>query len=208
MHHTQRKLFGCAVFLAGCLMSAIAQAETYSAQAIADLRFMIEEEKLARDVYLSFGVLYPTIMPFKNIPNSEQTHFNTLVTQAGLAGVNVSDLTSLPSNTFQDATLQSLFSTLVAQGSTSSFAALTVGKNIELKDIDDLNLAMSRISSSSSLYTAYGNLRNGSNNHLNAFNTWLARTPAPVPEPETYAMMLAGLGILAAVARRRVSSAN
>ena len=27
--------------------------------------------------------------------------------------------------------------------------------------------------------------------------------PSPVPEPETYALMLAGLGLLAAVARRR-----
>lgn len=30
--------------------------------------------------------------------------------------------------------------------------------------------------------------------------------PSPVPEPETYAMLLAGLGLLAAVARRRIPS--
>ena len=30
--------------------------------------------------------------------------------------------------------------------------------------------------------------------------------PSPVPEPETYAMLLAGLGLLAAVARRRIRS--
>ncbi|HRH81829.1 MAG TPA: DUF2202 domain-containing protein [Thiobacillaceae bacterium] len=192
------------LFAAGMGIAAgSVQAEIYSAEAIADLRFLIEEEKLARDVYLSFGTLYPTIMPFQHIPNSENTHYNTLVTQAGLAGVDVSDLTSLPSNTFQNLALQSLFTSLVAQGSTSAYAALTVGKNIELQDIDDLTVAMSRVPSTSSLYNAYNNLRNGSYNHLNAFNNWLAMTPTPpVPEPETYAMFLAGLGLVALAARR------
>ena len=31
---------------------------------------------------------------------------------------------------------------------------------------------------------------------------------APIPEPETYAMLLAGLGLVGAVARRRKSSAS
>jgi hypothetical protein len=32
-----------------------------------------------------------------------------------------------------------------------------------------------------------------------------AATFAPIPEPETYAMMLAGMGLMAFVARRRAS---
>lgn len=36
-----------------------------------------------------------------------------------------------------------------------------------------------------------------------ARGAWLYQTAAPVPEPETYAMMLAGLGLLGVVARRR-----
>jgi hypothetical protein len=180
-----------------------ASAQTYSAESLADLRFMIEEEKLAGDVYRVFGGLYPTIMPFRNIPNAETQHYNALLGQANLIGLNVSDLTSLSAGHYLSTDLQSLYGSLVAYGSTSSFAALTVGKNIELKDIDDLNLAMSRIPASSSLFTVYGNLHNASNKHLNAFNTWLAVTPAPpVPEPETYAMMLAGLGMIGAITRR------
>jgi hypothetical protein len=35
----------------------------------------------------------------------------------------------------------------------------------------------------------------------------VSNIPTPVPEPETYAMMLAGLGVMAAVARRRRSHA-
>ena len=186
-----------------------AQAQTYSPEALADLRFMIEEEKLAGDVYRVFGGLYPTIMPFKNIPKSETTHFNALVGQANNTGLYVGDLTSLSAGHYLSTDLQSLYNSLVTYGSTSSFAALTVGKNIELKDIDDLNLAMSRISTTSSLYSVYGNLKSGSYNHLNAFNNWLAVTPPPpVPEPETYAMLLAGLGLISAIARRRHVSAK
>jgi hypothetical protein len=41
-----------------------------------------------------------------------------------------------------------------------------------------------------------------------AGNVWLYKpegwvNPVPVPEPSTYAMLLGGLGLLAAVARRR-----
>lgn len=183
-----------------------AQAQTYSPEALADLRFMIEEEKLAGDVYRVFGGLYPTIKPFQNIPKSETTHFNALVNQATLAGLDVSDLTSLSAGVYKSTDLQSLYGTLVAYGSTSSFAALTVGRDVELKDIDDLTVAMASIPASSSLYSVYGNLRSGSYNHLNAFNTWLAKTPAPtapVPEPESYAMLLTGLGLISAMARRK-----
>ncbi|KAB2924485.1 MAG: DUF2202 domain-containing protein [Dechloromonas sp.] len=186
-----------------CLSAGLAQAQTYSAEAIADLRFMIEEEKLAGDVYRAFGALYPTIMPFRNIPKSEDQHVTTLLAQAGLAGVDVSDLTSLPANTFQNTSLQTLFTDLVDQGSASSFAALSIGREIELLDIQDLTNAMAKIPTTSSLYTAYGNLRNASNNHLNAFNKWLAITPPPVPEPESHAMFLAGLGLLGVIAGRR-----
>jgi hypothetical protein len=201
--HIRNKLIGCGIAFAACFMAGAAQAQTYSPEAISDLRYMIEEEKLAGDVYRAFGVLYPTIKPFQNIPKSEDQHVATLVTQAGLAGMNVSDLTSLPANTFLNTSLQSLFTSLVAQGSTSSFAALSVGRDIELLDIDDLTNAMAKISTSSSLYGAYGSLRNASYNHLNAFNRHLAMVPPPVPEPETYAMLLAGLGLMGLVARRR-----
>ena len=189
--------------LAALLSAQEAVAEVYTSAAVADLRFMIEEEKLAGDVYRAFGSLYPTIKPFQNIPKSETTHFNALVSQAQTAGIDVSDLTTLAGGHYANAELQALYSSLVLQGSSSSFAALTVGKNIELKDISDLTAAMAILPTNTSLYTVYGNLRNASNNHLNAFNTWLAVTPAPaVPEPETSAMLMAGLGLLVTLRRR------
>lgn len=185
-------------------LSAVAEAQTYSPEAIERLRYMIEEEKLAGDVYRTFGALYPTIKPFQNIPKSEDTHVAALLGQARLIGLDVSDLTSLAAGQYKNQALQSLFGSLVAQGSSSSFAALTVGKNIEILDIADLTEARTFVPAGSSLYNVYGNLMNASNNHLNAFNNWLAMTsPPPVPEPETYAMLLAGIGIIGAMARRR-----
>lgn len=190
---------------------ALAQS-TYSPEAVDQLRYMIEEEKLAGSVYRALGELYPGIKPFQNIPKSEDQHYNVLVAQANQAGINVSDLTGLSATTFLNQDLQTLYGTLVSQGSASSFAALTVGKNIEILDIEDLNKARALVSTNSSLYTAYGNLINASQNHLQAFNTWLAKTPAPVqslaqtpavPEPESYAMFIAGLGMLGAIARRK-----
>lgn len=190
-------------------LNAAAEAQSYSPEAIASLRYMIEEEKLAGDVYRSFGNLYPTIRPFQNIPRSEDTHVAALLGQANAIGLDVGDLTSLTAGHYQNQALQSLYGSLVAQGSTSSFAALTVGKNIEILDIADLTAARSLVPSGSPLYAVYGNLMNASNNHLNAFNNWLAMTPAPpVPEPETYVMMLAGIGIIGAVARRRRKSGD
>ena len=65
MQSIQQKFLAAGVILVACLIPGISQAAstTYSTEAIADLRFMIEEEKLARDVYLAFGSFYPTIKP-------------------------------------------------------------------------------------------------------------------------------------------------
>ena len=53
------------------------------------------------------------------------------------------------------------------------------------------------------------NTNNGNqniNNQNNEFYAWAVRpgdVAAPIPEPETYALFLAGLGLLGVVARRR-----
>jgi hypothetical protein len=42
------------------------------------LKFTKEEEKLARDVYLTLGTLYPEVAVFSNIAVSEQQHTDTM----------------------------------------------------------------------------------------------------------------------------------
>jgi hypothetical protein len=44
----------------------------------ATLLFMYQEEKLARDVYITLGKLYPAATTFSNIQLSEQTHVDTV----------------------------------------------------------------------------------------------------------------------------------
>ena len=48
---------------------------------------------------------------------------------------------------------------------------------------------------------------NGTEIPANLFVTSMGAAPPPVPEPETYAMFLAGLGLLSAAARRRKTAA-
>ena len=48
----------------------------------------------------------------------------------------------------------------------------------------------------------------GSGQHWALDNLTIDQSAAPVPEPETYAMMLAGLGLLGAAARRRKQKLN
>lgn len=195
----------------GIGLATQATAHAYSPEAIDTLRFMIEEEKLAGAVYRAFADLYPEIRPFQNIPRSEDMHFATLVAQADLAGVDVSDLTGLGATTFQDASLGQLYLDLVAEGSTSAYAALGVGRNVELLDIADLTAARTQVAPGSTLDNAYVNLMRASQNHLNAFTRWQSMTPMPVsavPEPHSYGLFLAGLGVLGAVARRRGHAAK
>ena len=51
-------------------------------------------------------------------------------------------------------------------------------------------------------YVAYSIAPGNPNGQLGRSGTWTV-TPAPIPEPETYALMLAGLGLLGVVALRR-----
>lgn len=51
--------------------------------------------------------------------------------------------------------------------------------------------------------TAVGALEGGRVNAVYIDDVQLTLTTAPVPEPETYALLIAGLGVVAAVARRR-----
>lgn len=132
----------------------------------ADLIFMREEEKLARDVYLrmheSWGVA-----PFARIASSEQIHMDAvlrLLTRYRIPDPAAGNLIG----EFSNPELQALFDALILRGSESVVAALGVGALIEEVDVEDLAAAIAR-SDKRDIDLVYENLACGSRNHLKAF---------------------------------------
>jgi len=145
---------------------------TYSQADLAGLAYMIEEEKLAGDIY---DALYQQtgLQVFDRIGDSEDQHLSTLLQQAQIAGLNLDHILALPEGQYSNPELQTLYDTLLASGSVSVTAALEVGVAIEQTDIADLQLALADLVGTP-LGTAYANLSSGSANHLAAFEGWLA----------------------------------
>jgi hypothetical protein len=131
-----------------------------------NLIYMREEEKLARDVYIT---LYETwsLPVFDNIAASEETHttqVEDMLEKYRIADPVVDDTVGV----FVDPHLASLYTTLVGQGSASSLAALYVGAAIEEIDMIDLQEAIDA-SDNTDIRQLYENLMSGSRNHLRAY---------------------------------------
>lgn len=138
---------------------------------VKDLTYMIEEEKLAHDVY---QVLYEKwgSRVFSNISKSELNHQEQLL--AVLMSRNIDDPRSSQVGVFQNQDLQALYNKLIAQGSQSVSEAYKVGVAIEELDIADLQKAIAELGSSDSdIANAYQSLLGGSQRHLRAFNRQL-----------------------------------
>ncbi|MBK9655043.1 MAG: DUF2202 domain-containing protein [Rhodanobacteraceae bacterium] len=132
----------------------------------ADLRFMREEEKLARDVYLQSYDQWAT-PSFANIASSEQSHMDAMLRL--LRRYQLADpAAGAAIGEFQDPSLQALHDNLMALGSTSELAALKVGGFIEEVDMRDIVAAMDR-SQHADIDQTYAQLLCGSRNHLRAY---------------------------------------
>jgi hypothetical protein len=147
-------------------------ASPLSADEIAGLLFMREEEKVARDVYLT---LYETwnVQVFSNIARSEQSHMDavkTLLDRYGIADPAAGN----DGGEFSDPDLQALYDDLTAQGQASLAEALKVGALIEEVDIADLIEELEAVEHSD-IQRVYGQLLQGSENHLRAFVSNLER---------------------------------
>lgn len=136
-----------------------------SAEDAADLIWMREEEKVARDVYLALYQVWKKPV-FKRIATSEQRHFDAL--GAKIAQYGLTDPALATAGLFTNPELQAMYTQLVATGKTSYIAALTVGATIEDVDIADL-LAAIDATENSALERTYQNLLEGSKNHMRAF---------------------------------------
>jgi hypothetical protein len=143
----------------------------YSDEVTTELVFMIEEEKLASDLYEAFYDLFG-VKIFDNIAASEDKHFAALVAQADNLGIETDAFVFNDPGTFEDPNLQEMYDTLLAEGSASLEAALAVGIAIEQTDMLDLAAAAAMVEGTQ-LAQVYDSLMSGSQNHLDAFESLL-----------------------------------
>jgi hypothetical protein len=130
------------------------------------LQYLVEEEKLARDVY-AYLAANVTSMKFANIARSEQTHMDLI---AGvLKSYNYYNPTLVrKAGVFRDASLQSLYNDLISKGKVGIIEAFQVGVAIETLDINDLEEMLDETMPADIKY-ALERLLAGSKNHLAAF---------------------------------------
>ena len=133
------------------------------------LVYLIEEEKLAHDVYDAMFALWGARV-FGNILQSEATHQSQVLTVMQTRGI--ADPRNTISGVFVNQDLQSLYNELVAKGSRSAVDAYEVGVAIEELDIKDLT-EMLATATDADVIAMMENLRKGSENHLRAFNNQL-----------------------------------
>ena len=130
------------------------------------LIYMRLEEKLARDVYITFGDLY-SYTAFLNIQTSEQIHMDAM--KRLIDKYNIEDPVTTDSvGVFSNPDFQQLYDQYITQGSVSLYDALLAGKAIEELDIADLENQLTFVDNQD-IIRVYQNLLTGSQNHLAAF---------------------------------------
>jgi hypothetical protein len=141
-----------------------------------NILYMVQEEKLARDVYLSLYDYYVGNEPllariFENISASEQRHMDAigrLIVKYELENPIIDDTVGVfpaPEGYFTG-----LYNDLLSAGIVGYCEALDVGIQIEELDIEDLEIALTEVEAQD-VARVFGNLLNGSENHLNAFSS-------------------------------------
>jgi hypothetical protein len=129
------------------------------------LTYLREEEKLARDAYLSMNDIWGTRV-FASIALAEQRHMDAIG--------NLLDKYGLPDpaqdevGVFTNADLQALYDQLIDQGQQSELNAIMVGVAIEEENIADLTAAIAG-TSKLDLQQVYTTLLRASQTHLSTF---------------------------------------
>lgn len=144
------------------------------------LVYMVEEEKLARDVYNELYTIWGSLT-FTNIAASEQTHIDSIKNLLSIYGI--SDPSSSQAGVFSNPDLQALYDQLISRGSQSLSEAFKVAGAVEEIDILDLQERLTQIDNAD-IQQVFNNLLKGSENHLRAFVNALQRQTGEVYQPQ------------------------
>ncbi|NOZ70574.1 MAG: DUF2202 domain-containing protein [Chloroflexi bacterium] len=175
-------------------MPAMQASDDLNEDEIADMLYMREEEKLARDVYITLNEQWDQPV-FQNISKAEQQHMDAVLTL--LERYEISDpALGQDVGQFTNPELQQLYDELVATGSQSLADALKVGAAIEEIDILDLEKSIAD-TENADIQQVYEYLKSGSENHLRAFTSTLERQTGETYSPQyleqsAYDAILAG----------------
>lgn len=131
------------------------------------LQYLVEEEKLARDVY-NYLATNVTSQKFANIAKSEQTHMTYIANLLKTYKVYNPAATTKP-GVFKNTELQKLYNDLITSGKTSVSAAFAVGVTVEETDITDIEVMLKK-AWPADIKAALDSLLKGSQNHLAAFS--------------------------------------
>jgi hypothetical protein len=141
--------------------------EAVGSSEAAQLAFLREEEKLARDVYRALFAAWGD-RAFANVAEAEQRHMDDVKLLLDRYTLADPAAATAPGE-FRDARLAALYVDLVAKGKASLVEALKVGATIEDLDLSDVEKALAA-SDNRDIDAVMQNLAKGSRNHLRAFS--------------------------------------
>ena len=164
-----QRITASAVAVGIALITPSAQAVTSAPTASqkATLQYLVEEEKMARDVYAYISKTITT-QKFANITKAEQAHMDEISRLLKTYGFYDPTLTR-KAGVFKNPELQALYNSLIKEAGTSVFGAFAVGQKIESMDIKDLKVMLEK-DMPSDMNIALNALLRGSTNHLAAFS--------------------------------------
>ncbi|SFZ97799.1 Uncharacterized protein MJ0754 [hydrothermal vent metagenome] len=134
-----------------------------------EIFYIYQEEKLARDAYITLGKLYPKENTFKSIQVSEQRHIDSARGLCEKYEIDISDVDEDSVGNFVIDVLQELYNTVIDEGRKGLLEALKMGELIEITDIDDLQRIIDNFYMPDDVITVYEKLKEGSYNHLESF---------------------------------------
>ncbi|GIU00220.1 hypothetical protein TSL6_07260 [Sulfurovum sp. TSL6] len=180
-----RRNFLTKMFVAGASGVALFSSSAYAKKETTDttvvltedqkdmLFYIYQEEKVARDVYITLGNIYTNENTFASIQISEQRHMDSAKELCEIYGVDTSEVDEDAVGSFVLPVLQELYDTCVGEGETSLLDALKIGELIEYTDIEDLEHAAEGMPED--VVSVFESLKEGSLSHLDAFQTAIER---------------------------------
>lgn len=171
---------GAALAPANPGLGLVADGSTLTEAEKAALLYMVEEEKLAGDVY---AYLYQVwgLPVFQNIQQSEIQHQQAVANLLDHYGI--ANPASTQAGVFTNPDLQALYQTLITQGRQSLAEALRVGALIEETDINDLQQRLTQVTNPA-VQQVFTNLLSGSTHHLSSFVTLYERETGATYTPQ------------------------